>query len=55
MHEVAAEYCRKAEACRRLADLSPEAERKAYWIEQGAEWDRRAAKAAKRERSAPAK
>jgi hypothetical protein len=55
MGEVSAEYRRKAEACRRLADLSPETERKAYWIEQAAEWERRAAKAAKRERSIPAK
>jgi hypothetical protein len=40
MCETAAEYRRKAEACRRLADLSPEAERKAHWIEQAAEWER---------------
>ena len=55
MREVAVEYRRKAEACRRLADLSPEPERKAYWIDQAAEWERRAAKEAKRERSSPAK
>jgi hypothetical protein len=51
--KVSAEYRRKAEACRRLADLSAEAERK--WIEQAAEWEQRAAKTAKRERSVPAK
>jgi hypothetical protein len=55
MGEVSAEYRRKAEACRRLADLSPETARKAYWIEQAGEWEQRAAKAAKRQRSIPAK
>jgi hypothetical protein len=43
MSEIADEYRRKAEACRRLADLSPEAERKAHWLEQAEEWDRLAA------------
>jgi hypothetical protein len=55
MSELSAEYRRKAEACRRLADLSPEAERKAHWMEQATEWEQRAAKAAKRSRSIPAK
>jgi hypothetical protein len=50
MFEVADEYRRKAEACRRLADLSPESERRARWIEQAAEWDRVSAKALKQSR-----
>ena len=55
MREVSAEYRRKAEACRRLADLSPELSGKMYWIERAAEWERWAAKVAKRERSVPLK
>ena len=47
MSELADEYRRKAEACRRLADLSPEAERKMRWIDQATDWDRLAAEAAK--------
>jgi hypothetical protein len=50
MSEVADEYRRKAEACRRLADLSPETERKAHWIEQAADWERLSAEALKRSR-----
>lgn len=53
MREISSEYRRKAEACRRLADLSPEAARKMYWIERAEEWERWAAKAAKQERSVP--
>jgi hypothetical protein len=45
--ELVSEYQRKAEACRRLSDLSPELERKAHWIERATEWDRLASKAAK--------
>ena len=46
--DIADEYRRKAaEACRRLADLSPETERKVHWIQQATEWDRLAAEAAK--------
>ena len=55
MREVSAEYRRKAEACRRLADLSPELSGKMYWIERAAEWERWAAKVAKLERSVPLK
>jgi hypothetical protein len=55
MREVSAEYRRKAEACRRLTDLSPEAELKAHWIEQAPEWEWRAAEAAKRKRAIPPK
>jgi hypothetical protein len=51
LSEVIDEYRRKAEACRRLADLSLEAERKALWIEQAGEWDRRAITAAKLSRA----
>ena len=41
MREVSAEYHRKAEASRQLADLSPEAVRKMYWIEHGCRmWER---------------
>jgi hypothetical protein len=47
MPDVADEYRRKAEACHRLADLSPEIERKAHWIGQAAEWEQLAATAAK--------
>ena len=47
MSEDADEYRRKAEACRRLADISPETERKVRWLRQANEWDRLAAEAAK--------
>jgi hypothetical protein len=47
MSELADEYRRKAEACRRLADLSPEAGRKTRWINQATNWDRLAAEATK--------
>jgi hypothetical protein len=40
MSDIADEYRRKAEACRRLADLSLKAEQKVHWIEQASEWDR---------------
>jgi hypothetical protein len=50
MSEIADEYRRKAEACRRLADLSPEMDRKSHWIEQATEWDRRSAEALEKSR-----
>jgi hypothetical protein len=36
----------KAEACRRLADLAEDLQRKALWIERADHWDRLAAKTA---------
>jgi hypothetical protein len=50
MPEIADEYRRKAEACRRLADLSPDTERKARWIAQATDWDQLAAEAVKQSR-----
>jgi hypothetical protein len=38
----------KAEACRRLADMFEEPERKAHWGERAADWERLATKAKKR-------
>jgi hypothetical protein len=43
----AAELRRKAEACRRLADLSDNAKRKALWLERADNWEGLAIKAAK--------
>jgi hypothetical protein len=40
----------KAEACRRLADITEDAQRKALWIERGDYWEQVAAKAAKQPR-----
>jgi hypothetical protein len=37
----------KAEACRRLAEIEEDAERKALWIERAHHWEQRAAKASK--------
>jgi hypothetical protein len=48
MSDVADEYRRKAEACRRLADLSPE--EKSHWLGQAFEWDQFAAETLKRSR-----
>jgi hypothetical protein len=50
MSEVADEYRRKAEACRRLADISRETERKVHWMKQATDWDRLAAEAVKQSR-----
>lgn len=36
------------EACRRLADLSGDAERKAFWLKRAGYWERLATNAAKR-------
>jgi hypothetical protein len=49
MPEVACEFHRKAEACRRLADLSPEPERKTHWLKQADEWSTRAVREEKEE------
>jgi hypothetical protein len=38
----------KAEACRRLADMFEEPERKAHWSERAADWERLATEAEKR-------
>jgi hypothetical protein len=42
--EVSHDLHRKAEACRRLADLSEDDERKSYWIKKAVNWDRLAKK-----------
>jgi hypothetical protein len=49
--ELLAQYRQKAEACRRLADLSLDDRRKAHWMEQATVWERLAAKATKRSQS----
>lgn len=41
----------KAEACRRLADLAEDAERKALWLKRADDWEQLATKAAKPPRS----
>jgi hypothetical protein len=51
MAENSVELLRKAEACRRLADLSEDLERKTLWIERATEWDRLASKASKQARA----
>jgi hypothetical protein len=50
MSEISDEFHRKAEACRRLADLSEDDVRKTLWIERAAEWDRLAIKTTKQRR-----
>lgn len=47
MLDEAAQLRRKAEACRRLADMSEEVERKVIWLERADYWEELAAKAAK--------
>jgi hypothetical protein len=42
----------KAEACRRLAELSEDTKRAALWAERAAQWDRLAVKAARWPRQA---
>jgi hypothetical protein len=51
MSDDPAELRRKAEACRRLADMSEAAERKALWLQRADEWEQRARKAEKQPRS----
>ena len=50
MSEVSEEFKRKAEACRRLADIAEGQYRRALWIERAAEWERLATKATKQPR-----
>ena len=40
-HDLA-ELRRKAEACRQLAELAENAERKNLWLDRAAEWEQRA-------------
>jgi hypothetical protein len=47
MSEVSGDLHRKAEACRRLANLSEDTKRKMHWIERATEWDRLAVEAAR--------
>jgi hypothetical protein len=42
------ELRQKAEACRRLADISESAERKALWLKRADEWEKLAIEADKR-------
>lgn len=42
-----AELRRKAEACRQLAELAENGERKNLWLNRAAEWEQRATDAAK--------
>jgi hypothetical protein len=42
------ELRQKAEACRRLADISESAERKALWLKRADEWEKLAIAAQKR-------
>jgi hypothetical protein len=55
MVDEVAEHRLKAEACRRLADLSEEDARKALWIERADYWEELAVKAAKAQRQKPPK
>lgn len=45
-----AQLRQKAEACRRLADMSEDAARKALWLERADHWEQLAVKAAKQPR-----
>ncbi len=51
--EDPAQHRVKAEACRRLADLAEDAERKALWTERADKWEQLARKATKRLRTCP--
>jgi hypothetical protein len=53
--DEAAEHRMKAEVCRRLADLSQEAERKTLWINKAGYWEELAAKVAKARLQKPPK
>jgi hypothetical protein len=52
-NDEVAEHRLKAEACRRLADLSEEDARKALWIERAGRWEELALKARKAKRQKP--
>lgn len=45
MADDPAELRRRAEACRRMADLSNTEERKRLWLEKAADWERLAGEA----------
>lgn len=47
MAESPAQLRMKAEACRRLAELTPDAVRRELWISRAAEWERLALKASR--------
>jgi hypothetical protein len=51
MSELSEEYKRKAEVCRRLADIAEDQYRRALWIERAAEWERLAEKATNQQRA----
>jgi hypothetical protein len=51
MFDEPAQLRQKAEACRRLADMSDEAERRVMWLERAGHWEQLAVKAAKPPRS----
>jgi hypothetical protein len=49
-HETPAQFRLKAEACRRLADLADNVERRKLWLNRAADWDDMAVKAEKNNR-----
>jgi hypothetical protein len=49
--DTQADHRMKAEACRRLADLTDDPQRKELWIERADYWERLAAKAPKKQKS----
>ncbi|HEY1748284.1 MAG TPA: hypothetical protein VGG11_16150 [Xanthobacteraceae bacterium] len=51
MVDTQADHRMKAEACRRLADLTDDPQRKELWIERADYWERLAAKAPKKQKS----
>ncbi len=54
VQDNAAQLRMKAEACRRLAELTEDAERNTFWLLRADHWERLAAKAERRQRN-PAK
>lgn len=53
MFDEREEFRAKAEACRRLADLSKDAERKAFWLDRAGYWKRLATNTARQRRYHP--
>jgi hypothetical protein len=53
MHDDPAQLRLKAEACRRLAEMTEDEQRKALWIRRATHWDELAAEAAKQQRKSP--
>jgi hypothetical protein len=51
--DVEADCRGKAKACRELAELATDPERKAMWIRSAENWERRAAKARKQKELVP--